>query len=85
MGENGNLGKKCLLLVVNGVNSGRRSQESGVRRRRRKKKEEEGRRRKKKEVRKSKKISFSGSFACPGLLFGIYSTFPCTSTSLPML
>jgi len=52
------------------------SQESG---------EEEGRRRKKKEVRKSKKISFSGSFACPGLLFGIYSTFPCTSTSLPML
>ena len=25
MGENGNLGKKCLLLVVNGVNSGRRS------------------------------------------------------------
>jgi hypothetical protein len=42
MGENGNLGKKCLLLVVNGVNSGRRSQESGVRRRRRKKKEEEG-------------------------------------------
>ena len=48
MGENGNFWKKCLLLVVNGVNSGRRSsgvQEEGEEEeggRRRKKKEEEG-------------------------------------------
>jgi nicotinamide riboside kinase len=50
MGENGNFWKKCLLLVVNGVNSGRRS--SGVqefRKKEKKKKEEEGGRRKKKE------------------------------------
>ena len=37
------------------------------------------------EVRKSKEISFSGAFAYLALLFGIYSTFPCTSTTLPVL
>ena len=59
MGENGNLGKKYLLLVVNGVNSGRRSsgvwltprfaiRSSGGRKKEKEKKEEGGRRRKKK-------------------------------------
>ena len=77
MGKNGNFGEKCLLLVVKGINAGRRRQEAGGRRNKDKKKEEE--------VRKSKEISFSGSFAYLALLFGIYSTFPCTSTTLPVL
>ena len=58
MGENGNLGKKYLLLVVNGVNSGRRSsgvwltprfaiRSSGGRSSGGRRKEEEGRRRRK--------------------------------------
>ncbi|OBQ14403.1 MAG: hypothetical protein AN482_02050 [Anabaena sp. LE011-02] len=57
-GENGNLGKKCLLLVINGVNSGRRRKEEGGRR-----KEEGGR--------KKKKISFSASLASLILSTGI--------------
>ena len=76
MGKNGNFGEKCLLLVVKGINAGRR-QGAGGRRNKDKKKEEE--------VRKSKEISFSGAFAYLALLFGIYSTFPCTSTTLPVL
>ena len=50
-----------------------------------KKKEEEVRKSGSQEVRKSKEISFSGAFAYLALLFGIYSTFPCTSTTLPVL
>ena len=44
-----------------------------------------GDKKKEEEVRKSKEISFSGAFAYLALLFGIYSTFPCTSTTLPVL
>ncbi|WP_162471198.1 hypothetical protein [Anabaena sp. 90] len=58
---------------------GRRKKEEGRR------KKEEGRRKKEEGRRKKKEISFSAFLASLILSTGIYSTFPCTSTSLPML